>query len=146
MAEAGTKEAKAPRSEAAPVPVRRNAPALAERDLFDELFEDFGRGLLHWPALFRRRGWPAISERALPRLASGDVYQTGEEVVVKAELAGVAKDDIEIVLNGTTLTIKGEKKEAREVKEEDYHRTERSFGVVSRTIDLPAEVQSDRSV
>lgn len=146
MAEAGTKEAKVPSSEAASVPVRRNTRALAERDFFDDFFEDLGRGLFHWPALFRRRGWPALPERALPRLASVDVYETGEEVVVKAELAGVAKDDIEIVLNGTTLTIKGEKKEEREVKEEDYHRMERSFGIVSRTIELPAEVKSDRAV
>jgi HSP20 family protein len=145
MAEAATKEAKA-RSESASVPVRRSsAPATIERDLFEDFFEDFGRGLFHLPRILRRRPWPAVSELHLPRLASVDVYDTKDEVVVKAELAGIAKDDIDVTVNGSTITIKGEKKEEREVKEEDYHRSERSFGMVSRTVELPAEVRSDQA-
>jgi HSP20 family protein len=145
MAEAATKEAKA-KSESAPVPVRRSStPAAVERDLFEDFFDDVGRGLFHLPRIFRRRAWPALSDIHLPRLASVDVYETKDEVVVKAELAGIAKDDIDVTVNGSTITIKGEKKEEREVKEEDYHRSERSFGMVSRTVELPAEVRSDKA-
>jgi HSP20 family protein len=145
MAESATKEAKA-QSETAPVPVRRaSTPATIERDLFEDFFEGLGRGLFHLPRTFRQRAWPALSELHLPRLASVDVYETKDEVVVKAELAGIAKQDVDVTVNGSTITIKGEKKEEREVKEEDYHRSERSFGMVSRTVELPAEVKSDQA-
>jgi len=147
MAETAAKQAKSP-SETETIPVKRAprraaVPAILERDLFEDFFDDLGRGLFRWPSLFRRRALPAFPE--MPRVASVDVYETDDEVVVEAEMPGIAKDDIEVTVNGSTITLKGEKKQEREVKKEDYYRSERSFGMVSRTIELPAEVKSDQA-
>jgi HSP20 family protein len=146
MADTAAKQAKKP-SETEVVPVKRGSrravPALVEPDFFDDFFEDLGRGFFRLPSLFRRRAFPALAE--MPRVASVDVYQTDDEVIVEAEMPGVSKDDIEVTVDGSTLTLKGEKKQEREVKEENYYRSERSFGMVSRTIELPADVKSEQA-
>lgn len=145
MAETAAKQAK---SEEKTVPVRTAArkpqvPEILERDLLEDLFDDLGRGFFRFPRMLRRRASSLLHE--LPRLSSVDVYDTGDEVVVEAELPGIAKNDIEVTVSGTTLTLKGEKKQESEVKEDDYTRSERSFGMVSRTVELPAEVRTDRA-
>jgi HSP20 family protein len=73
-----------------------------------------------------------------------DVFEEKDDVVVKAELPGLSKDDIDVTLNGSTLTIRGEKKKEEELKEEDYYSCERSYGAFARSIDLPAEVKADQ--
>jgi len=145
MAEAGTKQAKAP-SETAPAerPQRTSWPARLDRELeglFEDLFEDGGRGGFRCPALLRRR-FPALD---LPRLSTVDVYQTDDEVVVKAEMPGLAKEDIEVSLSDSTLTLKGEKKREEKVEDEHYTRSERSFGMISRAVELPCEVEPGRA-
>jgi HSP20 family protein len=70
-----------------------------------------------------------------------DIYQTGEhEVVLKAELPGMSREDIDITLENGTLTIKGEKKLAGEVKDEQFHHVERRHGTFSRSFSLPQTV------
>ncbi len=64
--------------------------------------------------------------------------------MVKAELPGMDKDNIEVNLTDHTLTIKGEKKKEEEIKEKDYYRAERSYGSFFRTVELPKEVHSDK--
>lgn len=54
-------------------------------------------------------------------------------MVVKAELPGMEKDDIEVILTDSTLTLKGEKKKEEEVKEKEYYRCEREYGSFLRT-------------
>jgi HSP20 family protein len=63
---------------------------------------------------------------------------------VKAEVPGMDAKDISISLTGDVLTIKGEKKQEKEEKEEDYHVVERCYGSFSRSIRLPAEVESGK--
>ena len=63
---------------------------------------------------------------------------------MKAELPGIDPKDIDISLNEGVLTIKGEKRQEREEKEEGYHLVERSYGSFTRSIRLPREVQSDK--
>lgn len=149
MAETAAVKAKAPESSES-VPVRREVsrrpawPLLRDAALdrlFDDLFTDFDRGF-RWPSLFRRR--PALVD--VPQLASMDVYETPEEVVVKAEMPGISKDEIEVTATGSTLTVKGAKKREEEVKEEDYYRCERSFGSIARTVELPGEVRAEKAV
>ncbi len=72
-----------------------------------------------------------------------DVYEKDNEVVVKAEIPGMSKDDIEVSLANSTLTISGEKKKEEEIKDQDYYRCERSFGSFSRSIELPAPVKTE---
>ncbi|HEX5647784.1 MAG TPA: Hsp20/alpha crystallin family protein, partial [Nitrospira sp.] len=58
-------------------------------------------------------------------------------------LPGMKKEDVEVNLAGENLTIKGEKKEDQEIKEDNYYRRERSYGSFLRTVALPCEVKSD---
>ena len=62
----------------------------------------------------------------------------------KAELPGIDPKDIDVSLHDNVLTLKGEHKQAKEEKEENYHRVERSYGSFIRSLRLPAEVASDK--
>lgn len=74
-----------------------------------------------------------------------DIYQNGEhEVVVKAELPEVKREDIDVSVDNGTLTIRGERKFASEVKEEHYHRVERRYGTFSRSFSLPPKVDATK--
>ena len=74
-----------------------------------------------------------------------DIYQNGDqEVVLKAELPDLTREDIDITVDKGTLTIKGEKKLNAEVKEESFHRIERRYGSFSRSFSLPATVDPSK--
>ncbi len=74
-----------------------------------------------------------------------DIYQNGDhELVLKAELPDMSRDDIDITVDRGTLTIKGEKKLSSEVKEEQFHRIERRYGTFSRSFSLPPTVDSGK--
>jgi len=77
-------------------------------------------------------------------LPSLDVSETKNDVVVKAELPGIDPKDIDISLANDVLTIKGEKRQEKEEKEENYHLVERNYGSFTRAIRLPKDVQSDK--
>jgi HSP20 family protein len=74
-----------------------------------------------------------------------DIYQNGDhEVVLKAELPDMTREDIDITIDKGTLAIKGEKKLASEMKEDQFHRLERSYGTFSRSFSLPPSVDASR--
>jgi HSP20 family protein len=73
-----------------------------------------------------------------------DIYETDEALVMKAELPGFTKDDIYIELKDNTLVIKGERKREDEVKEGNYHRTERMYGAFQRVFMLPTTVDQEK--
>jgi HSP20 family protein len=106
----------------------------------DHLMEDMWRR--PFPSLFGRDRWLPIRPSSI-RMPSLDVYEEKDSVVVKAELPGMKKEDVEVNLAGEILTIKGEKKEDKEVKEDNYYRRERSYGSFLRSVGLPCEVKSD---
>jgi HSP20 family protein len=72
-----------------------------------------------------------------------DIFQDKDRVFVKTELPGMKKEDIQISLHENTLTISGERKQDREVKEGDGYRSERFFGRFHRSVTLPVPVQAD---
>jgi len=72
-----------------------------------------------------------------------DVYEDKEQIVVKAELPGVRKEDVSISLTEDTLTLKGERKYEKEEKKENYYRLEGSYGGFVRTIEIPRPVKAD---
>jgi HSP20 family protein len=92
------------------------------------------------------RRWPF--GRSVPRIldtSAGwtprvDVYEEGDEIVVKAELPGISKDDIEATLEAGDLVIKGERKLAQEVDEGSYYRMERAIGRFYRRVPMPEGV------
>ena len=73
-----------------------------------------------------------------------DVYVEQNDIVIKAELPGMEKDDIQVNLSNHTLTLKGEKKREEKIKEEDYFCSERAYGSFSRTLELPGDVQGEK--
>ena len=73
-----------------------------------------------------------------------DMYDDKNEIVVKAEVPGVDKENISISLSENMLTIKGEMKKEEETKEEDYYYSERSYGSFMRTLNLPAKVNEKK--
>jgi HSP20 family protein len=73
-----------------------------------------------------------------------DIYETEENIIIKAELPDVDQKDIEVRIEDNTLILKGERKHVSEVKKENYHRIERYFGSFQRSFSLPANVQQDK--
>ena len=72
-----------------------------------------------------------------------DIYQAeNHTIVLKVELPDVAREDIDLRVENSTLTISGERKKDEAVKGEHYHRVERVFGAFSRSFTLPATVDA----
>lgn len=72
-----------------------------------------------------------------------DIYQNGDhELVLKAELPDMTREQIDITVDNGTLTIKGEKKVGDDIKEEQFHRVERRYGSFSRSFSLPTTVDT----
>lgn len=110
---------------------------LAMQDRMSRLFnETFGRDV----PLYREE--TASLSRWAPAV---DVYETGNHLVVKAELPGVDPKDLEVHIEDNTLFLKGERKLEKEVKEENYHRMERSYGSFTRSFALPGSVDAENT-
>ena len=72
-----------------------------------------------------------------------DIYETGNhELVLRAELPDVPREDIALRVENNTLTISGERKMDTEIKEQQYHRIERSYGTFSRAFTMPPTVDT----
>jgi HSP20 family protein len=106
---------------------------------FEDFFEEpiLPRMWRKLPSLRKLRELEGISP-------SVDMFDKKDEIVVKAEIPGIEKEDINIALSDNTLTIKGQTKKEEEVKEEDYYYAERLYGSFSRTLSLPAKVNADK--
>ncbi len=74
-----------------------------------------------------------------------DMYQTPENVVIRALIAGVSPDDLDIAITRDMVTIKGAREEDREAADEDYYHRELYWGGFSRTILLPEEILIDEA-
>jgi len=110
------------------------------------------RGLMLWNPFAEieriRREFDRLLEELVPREEGErlfapvvDVYETDQDLVVKAELPGVKKENVEVSIRDNALHIKGEKKEEKEEKTETYHRVERVYGKFERVIPLPTDVK-----
>jgi len=95
-----------------------------------------------WENFFGERPLGRIWEREwAPSL---DMSETKDNYVVKAEVPGIDAKHIDISLTGDVLSIRGEKKQEKEEKEEDFHLVERNYGSFSRSVRIPAEVESNK--
>jgi HSP20 family protein len=107
---------------------------LSLRGAMDRLFEDsFVTPHLRWFVPTDLAG------------AAIDMYETKDQVVVKAALPGVKPDETQVTITGDTLTIRGESKDEREIKEENYIRKERHFGSFARSVTLPTGLKADKA-
>lgn len=73
-----------------------------------------------------------------------DIFEQGDDLVIRAEIPGVNKDDIDINVENGSLTIRGERKRADELDQEHAFRVERAYGSFLRTFSLPRTVDSSR--
>ena len=73
-----------------------------------------------------------------------DIYETDDKLVLKAELPGIDPKDVEVRVEDNTLYLKGERKFEKEVKEENLHHVERSYGAFNRTFALPGSIDSEK--
>jgi HSP20 family protein len=101
------------------------------REAMDRLFDD---------AFTRPLGQSGVS--AMPAI---DLYQTDDEVVVKAALPGLKADDVQITITADVLTLRGEFKQDNDHKEATYHIREHRSGTFERSLMLPTDVQSDKA-
>jgi len=102
------------------------------REAMDHLFDEaFTR-----PLIRMNGGWSSPSI---------DLYQTDNDVVVKASLPGIKPDEVQISVVGDVLTIKGEVKQQDEVKEKTYHMREQRWGSFERSVALPSSVSADKA-
>jgi HSP20 family protein len=136
-----TKKALIKRPASAVLPSPFETMSRLEQDM-ERMFHEFWRRpfLSLWD---QEPSWPG---RMLSlQMPAVDVYEEKDEVVVKAELPGLSKEDLDVSLTESTLTLKGEKKKEEEVKEKNFYRSERSSGSFVRTLDLPSEVKTDQT-
>jgi HSP20 family protein len=73
-----------------------------------------------------------------------DIYETPDTIFMKADLPGLSREDVEIQLQDNTLSLRGERRFARDVQQENYLRIERAYGAFQRNFTLPATVQQDK--
>jgi HSP20 family protein len=130
--------------------IRSTTPGRA-MSLFDEMermeremervFGRFGRG---WMRPLRWT-WPMWEEAMEAKIPSVDVIDRDDEVLVRAELPGVDKEDLDISMTDDTVTIKGTTRTEEKEEKGDYFRREVATGSFSRTVRLPAEVDGEKS-
>ena len=105
------------------------------RDRMDRLFnETFGRGWGGGEEGLANTVW-------MPPV---DVYETGDSIVLKADLPDVNKDAVDISIENNTLTLRGERKLENETKDKNFYRMERSYGTFTRSFTLPPTVAADK--
>jgi HSP20 family protein len=104
-----------------------------EREM-DEMFDRFFR---EWP-------WPRLARAPRAWAPSMDMVNRPDEVVLRADLPGLEQKDVQVTVEDGLLTIKGERKEEKEVKEQDYYACERWAGAFARSIDLPPGLETDK--
>jgi HSP20 family protein len=85
----------------------------------------------------------ALSEVMVPS-PDLEMFDKNDEIVVKAEVPGLDKPEIQVSVDGNLLTIEGEKKKEKETKDEDYYFSERAYGAFSRSLRLPVDVKADK--
>jgi len=114
---------------------------LSPFERMEEIFEEFMRRPFgrHWLPSF-----PRLFEEMRPS-PSVDIFEDGDDIVVKSELPGMTKDDIEVNITGNTITISGDKRSEEKVEKRNYYRLERSYGSFSRSFELPVEIKPEKA-
>jgi HSP20 family protein len=112
---------------------------------FEEIERWFENAWLRPSSLFGPTFWPTGRLAEMKEVApSCDMYEEGNELVVKADLPGVKKEDIKVDVSGNMITISGEKKKEEKSEQEGYYRFERSYGSFYRRFDLPEGLDTDK--
>jgi HSP20 family protein len=119
--------------------------ALLDRfaDEMDRLFDDFGLGR-GWAIPRLSRDW-LRSRRAEAWVPELEIFQRNNELVVRADLPGLTKDDVKVDVTEDTVTIQGERRREHEEEKEGVYRSERSYGSFYRVATLPEGAMGDQA-
>lgn len=112
---------------------------------WERMFEDFMPRRWVWPF---QMDWPTWMDMTLPfngNLPKVDVIERDGEVVVRAEVPGVEKKDLDVTVTDNTVTLKGRTTHEQKEEKGDYYRSEISRGSFARTVTLPAEVEGPKA-
>ncbi len=110
----------------------------------ERLFEDFEG--FRFPSFFNREMFPVTTEfKDFDWMPQIEVMKTNGDLMIKADLPGMTKDDVKVELTDEALTISGERKEEKEEKREGFYRTERNYGRFYRYVPLPEGVKADQA-
>jgi HSP20 family protein len=113
---------------------------------FDSIFDDFRRSFddLMAPFMPMRTWLPTVPEAWPVRAPLVDLIDKGDRFLLRAELPGYNKDDVDIELNKDTLSLSAEKKTEKEEKSEEYLHRERTYSTSRRVINFPEEVDPSK--
>jgi len=109
----------------------------------ERLFEDFGG--ISFPGFFNRESFLLGDFKDFEWTPQIEVLKSNGDLMVKADLPGLTKDDVKVELTDQALTISGERKEEKEEKGEGFYRTERNYGRFYRQIPLPEGAKTDKA-
>ncbi|HWP55165.1 MAG TPA: Hsp20/alpha crystallin family protein [Pyrinomonadaceae bacterium] len=109
----------------------------------ERLFDDFGG--FNFPAFFNRESFLLGDFKDFEWTPQIEVVKSNGDLMVKADLPGLTKDDVKVELTDQALTISGERKEEKEEKGEGFYRTERNYGRFYRQIPLPEGAKTDEA-
>jgi HSP20 family protein len=104
------------------------------RDM-DRLFEEFFSG--------RRPRWSKPEGGVI--IPGIELFDRGGELVLRVEIPGAEKEDIDLSITKDSVTVKGELKKDEAVRQEDFFIAERSYGIFSRTVQMPFEIDEDKA-
>ena len=108
----------------------------------ERTFEDFFRRPF---SLLSPSFWPSMRTEGMEELSlSLDIFEEGDDIVIKAEVPGISKDDLEVSVTDDTITISGEKKKEEKVEKKNYFRMERTYGSFTRSIPIPTEIEKEK--
>jgi HSP20 family protein len=115
-------------------------------DEMDRVFDDFGFGR-SWIAPRWGRSWSSTPQHFSGATWTPEIeaYERNNELVVRADLPGMKKDDVRIDVTENELTISGERHQERETEREGVYRSERTYGSFYRTIPLPPGAITDQA-
>jgi HSP20 family protein len=124
-------------------PARALSPLQEMERMMERMFEGFAPGWL--PSRWDRPVWRELAAPFEGKMPTVDVVDREDEVVVRAELPGVEKKDLDVTMSDNTVTIKGSVKHEEKEEKGDYYRREISEGSYARTVTLPAEVDGSKA-
>ncbi|MBI4684133.1 MAG: Hsp20/alpha crystallin family protein [Nitrospirae bacterium] len=131
-----------PKKESKEIVKTEPSRALSPFEDMERRFEDFFRR----PFSMLGHSWmPGMRLSEIEEISpTVDIFEEGNDVVVKAELPGMKKEEIDVNVKNDMITISGEKKKEEKVEKKNYFKMERSYGSFSRSFRLTSEVQSDK--
>ena len=92
----------------------------------------------------RRAPFAAETEESWGFAPAVDIYEDAHKLTFKVEIPGMEEKDLKVEIEDNTLTVRGERKMEKEVKEEHFRRRERHYGAFSRSFTLPASVDAEK--